>query len=464
MNVASPVPEARSLAISKMPSLLWSYLKVLGGDTKEIIDAIGSIVEDSPRTRVAIGPRSFYFLTEPDDIRHTLITDSNKCPISKAKQATTSYHPGIKIGNISQKSEVWAQHRRDLSRFVNRRGLRHNFDMALAAVTEHIQGWEGRADINVKDEAEVLTLKYNWSAFFGTPLSHEDAVQLSHSSRTLNEYMTTSMALMGRFPISVLTRYSGVDEFVRVIDEKLNEIIDARCQLPQEERSADFLTLVIDRNNLDSDPSPENRLQALSELAEILTASSINSSMTLYYAMHHLSDDPRFQQRIRSSNDNFDGSVCPHIVNKDMNEDVTTSIVSETLRLYPPAHLLVRKTTDDVTFDENFTIPKNNYILIPSWFVHRDARWYPDPNNFNPDVNFSPAANNNRPNMSFLSFAGGKHGCPGQGAALQQVSTILSLIYNDFSTSSKTDSIPEIRAGAVLDPDPDSRLIITPHV
>jgi cytochrome P450 len=48
--------------------------------------------------------------------------------------------------------------------------------------------------------------------------------------------------------------------------------------------------------------------------------------------------------------------------------------------------------------------------------MHRNARWFPDPNRFDPD-RFSPEAKQARPDFSYFPFGGGGRGCLGQSFA-----------------------------------------------
>lgn len=453
MDGSKAIQPVKNSGVTTVSPLVLSYLKVLGGHPDEVIASIGRIIEDSPRTSAKIGPKRFYFLTEPDDIENVLVRKAKQCPISSAKHQATSYRPGLKIGNVPYRSEAWKKLQRGLRQYVTRDGLKEQFssNLAMQAAAEYLRSWDKKTDINVKSETEMLTLKYSWAAFLSETIIDEDAAKITEQARSLNRYLTLSMCMFGRAPTSILKSFSGVSSLVETLDTKLSQAIDTRLEIPPEDRPNDFLGLVIDRNNLDTERNEANQEQALSELTEIIMASTVNSSTTLYWSMHNLSANPEYQQRIRNNaNDN-----------NDLNEPAHAATM-ETLRLYPPVHLLVRKSDSDVQLDEDFTIAKGSYILIPSWYVHRDPRWYPDPDNYNPDENFSPAARNNRPKMSFLSFAGGPHSCPGAGTAGQQISGLLELIYTNYNITSTEEHVPGVVAGAVLDPEPDSRLNIEP--
>jgi cytochrome P450 len=58
-------------------------------------------------------------------------------------------------------------------------------------------------------------------------------------------------------------------------------------------------------------------------------------------------------------------------------------VIDETLRLYPPAWVIGRNALDD---DEigGYNIPKGINVLIPVYSIHRDARYWENPEQFIP--------------------------------------------------------------------------------
>ena len=80
---------------------------------------------------------------------------------------------------------------------------------------------------------------------------------------------------------------------------------------------------------------------------------------------------------------------------------------TETLRMYPPASILMRKAISDYTFnDTKITIPKEMKIWIPAFAIHRDSVINPNPNSFDPE-RFDKDAMASRHPMHYLPFGDG---------------------------------------------------------
>ena len=88
--------------------------------------------------------------------------------------------------------------------------------------------------------------------------------------------------------------------------------------------------------------------------------------------------------------------------------------VLETLRKYPPGALLVRKSVKSYTFScTNVTIPAGTRVFIPVYAIHHDERYYPQPDEFDPE-RFDPETEKARHPMINLGFGNGPRNCIGQ--------------------------------------------------
>ncbi|XP_076226786.1 LOW QUALITY PROTEIN: cytochrome P450 6A1-like [Nomia melanderi] len=87
---------------------------------------------------------------------------------------------------------------------------------------------------------------------------------------------------------------------------------------------------------------------------------------------------------------------------------------SKTLRLYPIAPVLFRRAIEDYTFhDTKFTIPKDMYVWISIYALHRDPEYFPNPHIFDPE-RFNEEAIAARHSMCYLPFGDGPRNCIGE--------------------------------------------------
>lgn len=142
---------------------------------------------------------------------------------------------------------------------------------------------------------------------------------------------------------------------------------------------------------------------------------------------------------------------------------LTTAVVRETLRLYPPIWLMSRRSTEDVEFSGHL-VPVGSLVCVSQWLVHRDPRWWPDPDAFRPDRFLTPSPE--RPAFAWFPFGGGERVCIGQHFALLESVLALGTLVRScrFVTHENHDRTPpQPEALVTLRPAGGVRLEIRPR-
>lgn len=98
----------------------------------------------------------------------------------------------------------------------------------------------------------------------------------------------------------------------------------------------------------------------------------------------------------------------------------TAATVSEVLRLHPPHWLMGRLAVREVTIG-GYRIAPGQSVLFAPYLVHRDPRWWPDPEVFRPE-RWLTAGAPHAPH-AYLPFGAGPRTCP--GAILGTVELVL---------------------------------------
>jgi cytochrome P450 family 6 len=87
--------------------------------------------------------------------------------------------------------------------------------------------------------------------------------------------------------------------------------------------------------------------------------------------------------------------------------------LTETLRKYPPVPVVTRECTKTIKLrGTDVTVEKGVHVLLPIMALHRDPKYYPDPERFDPE-RFSEAEKKKRPQFSYIPFGEGPRLCIG---------------------------------------------------
>lgn len=100
-------------------------------------------------------------------------------------------------------------------------------------------------------------------------------------------------------------------------------------------------------------------------------------------------------------------------------------VIDETMRLYPPTYIYPRQAAAATTLGGHPIAP-GMVIEIAPYLLHHDARWWPEPQRFDPS-RFAPGMADTRPDNSYLAFGDGPRVCIGNSFALMEMTLIVAI-------------------------------------
>ncbi len=105
-------------------------------------------------------------------------------------------------------------------------------------------------------------------------------------------------------------------------------------------------------------------------------------------------------------------------------------IIDESLRLFPPAWGINRRSREDCALGE-VLLKRGMFVAVSQWVVHRDPRWWVCPETFDPD-RWSASSKSARPRFCYFPFGGGNRVCLGRDFALLQILIVLATIVRKY--------------------------------
>lgn len=117
-----------------------------------------------------------------------------------------------------------------------------------------------------------------------------------------------------------------------------------------------------------------------------------------------------------------------------------TSLIYESLRLFPPIGQLVnRKASEDIVLGNNIFIPKGTYLGYNCYSTNRDpAVWGPRADEFDParwgdsTSAIQKQYRLRRARAEFISFHGGRRACLGEKFAMLEMRVTLVALVREF--------------------------------
>jgi cytochrome P450 len=128
----------------------------------------------------------------------------------------------------------------------------------------------------------------------------------------------------------------------------------------------------------------------------------------------------------------------------------TRAVVSEALRMYPPAWLLGRTIVAPLEFG-GWHAPAGTVVLTSPMLLHRDRRWFPDPDTFDPG-RWLDDRRHAVPKHAYLPFGSGPRACIGEQFAWAEAITALAVIAGNCRVQTDPNLTPEIHYRVTLRP------------
>jgi cytochrome P450 len=154
--------------------------------------------------------------------------------------------------------------------------------------------------------------------------------------------------------------------------------------------------------------------------------------------MYLLGKHPEILERLHKEIKEVSGGDIKNLKYEEINKlNLLTNVVKESLRLYPPAPINGRNAKEDTQLG-GISIPAGTTVVIPSWNIQRNAKYWENPTRFEPerfDRDYHPFA--------WVPFGAGARVCIGQRLSLMEARVALAHIISNFKFQYKGDE-PEV--------------------
>ena len=133
-------------------------------------------------------------------------------------------------------------------------------------------------------------------------------------------------------------------------------------------------------------------------------------------------------------------------------------VFAESMRLYPPAWTIGRNALEDVEIG-GYKIPKGALVLTSQFIVHRDERWFPEPEKFDPE-RWTPEAKEKRPKFSYFPFGGGTRICIGEAFAWMEGALLITTLAQKWRMKLAPENKIELQPLITLRPKNGMKMIM----
>jgi cytochrome P450 len=169
--------------------------------------------------------------------------------------------------------------------------------------------------------------------------------------------------------------------------------------------------------------------QLRDEVMTLFMAGHETTANTLAWSWFLLSRHPEAEARLHEELESVLGGRPPEVADLPR-LPYTESVINETLRVYPTVWMVGRENTEAVELG-GYPIPVGTTLFMPQWVIHRDARWFDDPEAFRPE-RWDGGLAQRLHRYAYFPFGGGPRICIGNNFALMEAALVLATVAQKF--------------------------------
>jgi cytochrome P450 len=367
---------------------------------------------------IRFGPFRAHAAFGPKEIEEVLV---DRAVDYRKSFATRMLIPLLGRGLLTAEGGEWLLHRRLASPAFHRARVEGYGRTMARYAQDSADGWVDSQSVDVHDDMTALTLRIVARTLFDADVTTR-IEQVARLGTEIQDFYYLRFASL-RFLIPTWLPTPGnrrLAAATRRLDDVVYGIVRDRRQ---DEDRGDLLSMLLqarDENGLGM-----SERQVRDEVMTLLLAGHETTALTLTWAFLLLDRNPDARLRLEAELAAVLGaeSPSPDVVSA---LPYTQAIVNETLRLYPPAYVTGREAIRQTSVGGT-AIPKGHIILISMYTTHRDARFFPEPDEFRPE-RWLDGLEKRLPRGAFIPFGMGSRMCIGAAFAMMEAVLLLATI------------------------------------
>ena len=337
------------------------------------------------------------------------------------RQVTAIFGKGL----LTSEGEFWlAQRRLAAPAFAGKR-LTGYGDVMVRHTHRMLDRWEDQGVRDLHADMMSLTLGIAAKTLFDADVE-EDVAEIHDAVNMLSDEIASRfgrpIVIPDWLPLPGHVRYRRA---LSRIEAVVNRIIHDRRASGGDH--GDLLSKLM--SAWDETGSPMSDRQLRDEVITLLLAGHETTALALSWTGYLLGQHPEIQEKVA---DEIRGVLAGRSATPDdlSRLAVTTSVITEAMRLYPPAWAIGREALHDCEIGR-YRVAAGTTIYISAWVVHRDPRHFANPSEFQPERWWSDGVRD-LPRFAYFPFGGGPRICIGNRFAIMEAVLILATVMQRF--------------------------------
>jgi cytochrome P450 len=388
-----------------------------------------------------------FLVNEPRLIRDVLVTHNRNFTKSRGLERSKRL---LGQGLLTSEGAMHLRQRRLMQPAFHRDRIAGYGDLMVGYADRMRRGWTDQAVLDISREMNRLTLSIVGKTLFDVDVEQQAATVGEALTAVMESFwmmMLPFAEILERLPVPKLRR-------ARMARARLDAII---YRMIADRRATgrdhgDLLSMLLaaqdDEEHLEGTrsselgarppgaqhpaPSPGPGMtdeQVRDEAMTIFLAGHETTANALTWTWYLLSGAPDVEAALHAEVDRVLGGRLPVMADLPALQYVER-VVTESMRLYPPAWIIGRRSIDEYQLGAHVAPPRAIVLMSP-YVMHRDPRFYAEPDRFNPD-RWTPEFRAALPKFAYFPFGGGPRQCIGESFAWMELILLVATISQQY--------------------------------
>jgi cytochrome P450 len=299
-----------------------------------------------------------------------------------------------------------------------------------------------------------VTLEIVAQCLYGAEVSGT-AERVGKAMEVITERFVTNASQALIFPFDIPVIFARREwRAIRELNQIIGSIIRERHS--SNEQREDLLDMLLRVRDADGKPMSDEQLR--DEMMTLFLAGHETTAIALSWACYLVSQNPHIEANLAEELGTVLGDRVP------TPEDLprlryTEMVLKETLRLYPAVWGIGRRAIAECELG-GYRLPAGSNVFILQWRTQRDARFFLDPERFEPERwREDPVRSGKIPRFAYFPFGGGPRVCVGASFAMMEATLLLAMIQQNYHLELFPNHPVEVFASVTLRPKHGIRMI-----
>jgi cytochrome P450 len=412
-TLALPANAPPGPKVSRLASLTYSFSR----DPLNFLTTVARTYGDIASYRM--GGELIFFVNHPHYIRDIIVTHNRNFTKSRGLERTKRL---LGNGLLTSEDTLHLRQRRLMQPAFHRERIAAYGDTMAAYAERMRRSWSSGATLDIAQEMMRLTLSIAGKTLFDVDVEQQAAAVGRALTDVMDSFWLTMMPFadwIERLPVGRMRRARRARE---QLDAMIYGMIADRRSSRRDR--GDLLSMLLVAQDEDDGRTMTDQ-QIRDEAMTIFLAGHETTANALTWTWYLLSQSPDAETKLRAEIDGVLRGRLPS-VSDIASLPFVDRVVTEAMRLYPPAWLIGRRAVDAYSIG-GYVAPPRTIFLMSQWVMHRDSRFFADPDRFNPD-RWTPELKAELPKFAYFPFGAGPRQCIGESFAWMELVLVIATI------------------------------------